>query len=581
MDFAVFGLGMLAAAWLTPDYALVEDVSGGMSIEQVAEQLDARPSASEPGENGLNAGFSDSVWWIRIDFAAESTARLLVVPYSQNDHLALFRQDAQGHWQQTAAGDLTPMSDREIAHPQPIFAIEPGHAGPAYLRVASSGSVNVPLQLWDERAFWRQDARNQLAYGFYYSVLFALAMYNAFLWLAFRDRAYRNYVLYLLGLLLFQMAYSGHGQWLLWPHTNWFAHASTMLGLAATLGFGAAFVADMSRAQRWVPGLHKVLLGVAGLAALSALIALIEYRVALLTLLGMVVVCSVLFPWTLIRVLQAGERQARFMLLGYCAFMPGAVLLCLRTAGAVPATWLTEHAYQLGTMAEAMLLSFALADRINLLNLEKERATQALAQQRERGAQALLDVQDAERRRIAQELHDGLGQRLLTILLKSRRVPRDAADGLEDDVRDAIRETRRVSANMYPVQLDRVGLPEALQAMLEAACEPAQLSWSHDVQDVELSQRDALQVFRVAQEAISNVLRHAKAQHVHLALSVDQTTLRLLVADDGQGLVAEDSVSGGQGIPGMHDRALRVNGRLHIRAAEQGGTQVIMEVPLV
>ena len=86
------------------------------------------------------------------------------------------------------------------------------------------------------------------------------------------------------------------------------------------------------------------------------------------------------------------------------------MLLVLRTLGLVPDTWWTEHAYQLGTLAEGMLLSFALADRIKLLDAERNRATAALAAQRERGAQALLDTQDAERRRIAQDLHDGLGR---------------------------------------------------------------------------------------------------------------------------------------------------------------------------
>lgn len=581
VDFAVFGvgLGMLAAAWLTPDFAVLEDEAGRMSIEQAAAQLDGLAHASTDAQHGLNAGLSDSVWWMRIDLAAAANARLLVVPYSQNDQLEVFRRNLQGRWKIASAGDFTPMSSREIAHPQPIFAIEPDFAGPLYLRVASSGAVNVPLQLWDERAFWRQDGRNQLAYGFYYAVLFALAIYNAFLWLAFRDRAYLNYVLYLLGLLLFQVAYSGHGHWLLWPHAGLFAHLATLLGLAATLGFGAAFVSDMARARRWAPTLHKMLCGLMLVAVVAALLTPLTYRTAMLMLLLSVAVCSVVFPLTLVQALRAGERQARFLLLGYCAFMPGAALLSLRTAGFLPASWLSEHAYQIGTMAEAMLLSFALADRINLLNVEKERATHALAQQRERGAQALLDVQDAERRRIAQELHDGIGQRLLTILMSLRGMAAPEVRALQHEVRETIRETRRVSANLYPSQLDRLGLVEALQAMLETACDSARLRCTHDLHDVPLSRRDALQVYRIAQEAISNALRHAQARHVHLALQADQDHYRLRIEDDGHGF-AEHAARCGQGIPGMHDRAMRLNACLSVQTRPQGGTQVTLEAPL-
>ena len=566
-----------AAGVQAPSLALLEDPSRSLRIEQVARPGAAFTAIDDPSPN---LGLSASAWWLRIDVPASDRSRLLSLSYTQNDDLILYRPHADGGWSAEQTGDHWALAQRALIHPHPLFMLEPGFAGRLYLRAQSSGALSLPLELWDERAFWRQNLRDQLAYGFYYAVLLALAIYNAFLWALIRDRAYLYYVLYLVGLVVFQGAYSGHAAWLLWPHSALLGNAGTLLGLCATLGFGAAFVANMARTASRVRRWHRSLQGLMLAALIATPLVLMHYRVAMILLLVAVAASVLIFPAAIVSAYRAGVRQARFLILGLAAFLPGVVLLVLRTLGLVPSTWWTEHAYQLGTLAEVMLLSFALADRIKLLDAERNRATAALAAQRERGAQALLDTQDAERRRIAQDLHDGLGQQLLAILGGLRRLPAELRPPLDAGLREAIRETRRVAANLYPGQLDRLGLREALEAMMATLFEPAGIGYLHDIDDLVLDPRDALQVFRVAQEALSNALRHAAARHVSLRLKQLEGRYCLQIEDDGRGMPPQAQRNRGRGLDGMHDRALRLDGNLRILPQPGGGTRIELEAPL-
>ncbi|WP_420467370.1 sensor histidine kinase [Panacagrimonas sp.] len=579
MDASLIGLALtMAAAWMQPDVAVLEDPDASRDIATVSQPglIDAfEPVTAQP----LNLGLSASAWWLRIKIPAAASSRLLSVPYSQNDELSLYRPEGEA-WIESSAGDQQPYAHRHLLHATPLFEIPAGFSGVLYLRAVSSGSVLLPLELWDERAFWQQDRRAQLAYGFYYAFLLALALYNLFLWSVVRDRAYLYYVLYLFALVCFQGSYTGHGGWLLWPQSPAWANLATLVGLAGTLGFGAAFVANMVRTAGYCPRWHRALQGLMLAAVLTLPLLVLQYRAGMALLLLAVLISILVFPGAIISAYVAGARQARFLVIGLAAFLPGAALLVLRTLGLIPSNWWTEHAYQLGTLAEVMFLSFALADRINLLNAERDRATTALAEQRERSAQALLDTQDAERRRIAQDLHDGLGQQLLAVLGGLRGLPAEHTPPLESGLREAIQETRRVAANLYPSQLDRLGLREALEAMMATLFEPAGVDYTHEIDEIALDQRDALQVFRVAQEALSNALRHAAARHVSLRLQQRDDGYVLHIEDDGRGLPPPAQRRAGRGLTGMQDRALRLNATLRMEPRAGGGTRIELQAPL-
>ncbi|MCR6031508.1 sensor histidine kinase [Nocardioides sp. zg-579] len=203
------------------------------------------------------------------------------------------------------------------------------------------------------------------------------------------------------------------------------------------------------------------------------------------------------------------------------------------------------------------------------------------------GARALA-AQEAERHRIAQELHDEVGQSLTVVLLGLKRaedqVPPDLpeiAEGLalvRESARAGLDDVRRVARRLRPGVLEDLGLHSALAALASdfAALDRGHLTRTTSPGLPPLSSDAELVVYRVAQEALTNVARHAAAREVALSLTRVGETVVLEVRDDGRG-VAE--LRPGSGVLGMRERASLVGGELTIESAPGQGTTVRLVVP--
>jgi two-component system sensor histidine kinase UhpB len=197
-----------------------------------------------------------------------------------------------------------------------------------------------------------------------------------------------------------------------------------------------------------------------------------------------------------------------------------------------------------------------------------------------------LAAQEAERQRIAQELHDEVGQRLTVVLLGVKRaldcVPSDAAEELrlvQENARRSMEEVRRVARGLRPGVLDDLGLVPALKAMSDelTANTGLEVQRQFDRRVPVLTPEAELVIFRVAQEALTNVTRHAKAGTVELSLLKLPSKVSLRVCDNGNGVSAAIV---GAGIRGMRERAMLVGGQLSVGTGKQGGTEVRLDVPL-
>jgi two-component system sensor histidine kinase UhpB len=209
--------------------------------------------------------------------------------------------------------------------------------------------------------------------------------------------------------------------------------------------------------------------------------------------------------------------------------------------------------------------------------LEAERAT--------RNVRALA-AQEAERHRIAQELHDEVGQRLTVVLLGVTRALREVVgEGAEElklvqeNARSSLVEVRRLVRGLRPGVLEDLGLVPALEAMATefAAQAGVDVRCRLDVTLRPLTPEAELVIFRVAQEALTNVARHAHASSVELSVSRSSELVSLRVCDDGRGI---EHGATGDGIRGMRERALVVGGRLRIGPGTDGqGTDLRLDVP--
>jgi two-component system, NarL family, sensor histidine kinase UhpB len=207
-----------------------------------------------------------------------------------------------------------------------------------------------------------------------------------------------------------------------------------------------------------------------------------------------------------------------------------------------------------------------------------------LENERRDSARRAIAAQEAERRRLARELHDELGQVLTGVLLQIDQAIRtpEAADLEEarEGARRSLDDVRRIARNLRPDTLADLGLASALNALatrftrqsgvpVDRKLEPSLPALAEDVEVV---------LYRVAQEALTNVARHADARQVTLELAHADGRVTLTVDDDGVGVppyLGDEA----RGITGMRERALLVHGRLMIAPAPTRGTRVRLEIP--
>jgi two-component system, NarL family, sensor histidine kinase UhpB len=197
-----------------------------------------------------------------------------------------------------------------------------------------------------------------------------------------------------------------------------------------------------------------------------------------------------------------------------------------------------------------------------------------------------LSALEGERRRIGQELHDEIGQRLTGILLQLGRAAaeapeplRERLDGVQDQARAALDEVGALAWQLRPGILDDLGLLSALRALAQTFQDHAgaRLNLAVPAHVDPIAPEVELAIYRIAQEGLNNALRHAGAQTIELELRLDGDGLLLVVTDDGRGIAGDEGE--GPGIRGMRERALLIGGDLRIDSPYGQGTRVRLDVP--
>jgi two-component system sensor histidine kinase UhpB len=209
----------------------------------------------------------------------------------------------------------------------------------------------------------------------------------------------------------------------------------------------------------------------------------------------------------------------------------------------------------------------------------------SLEHERRESARLALAAQEAERKRIAVELHDEVGQTMTGVLLLLERVSgevptrqREVFTEVQEAVRKSLEDVRRIAEELRPELLEHLGLVSALKSLAGTITARAglELGWEFAQDLPSLPADTELAVYRIAQEGLTNAARHAQAHRVSLSLQPGEHGLVLCVRDDGRGL---DRSGTGGGVRGMRERAALIGATLTIAPTTQGGTEVRLEVP--
>jgi signal transduction histidine kinase len=203
--------------------------------------------------------------------------------------------------------------------------------------------------------------------------------------------------------------------------------------------------------------------------------------------------------------------------------------------------------------------------------------------------QRAVEGQELERRRLARELHDETGQALTSILLGLSSLERmdskdvgEAVGNLRDLVVQTLQDVRRLAVELRPTALDDFGLAAALERLANGFAEQtgATVELESRLGEERLPADVETVLYRIVQEALTNVVKHAQADRVSIVLQRKDEKVIAVIEDDGRGFSTAEREDGGLGLVGMTERVELVNGRLQIESAEGAGTTLVVEVPV-
>ncbi len=201
----------------------------------------------------------------------------------------------------------------------------------------------------------------------------------------------------------------------------------------------------------------------------------------------------------------------------------------------------------------------------------------------------ILEIPVAEQRRIGQDLHDGLGQQLTglgllatSLLNKASKPEHDLAARLAQGLQDAIAQVRSLSRGLMPFEIDAAGLQVALENLVEEIRAHGRVTVKLDCQHpVVISDNSvALHVYRIAQEALNNAVKHAEASEVELALGIHGARGCMMVRDNGRGFSGERQKTEGLGLRIMRHRCSLIDGELYFKSSPERGTTVTCFFPI-
>ncbi len=361
----------------------LEDSDGTLTLADVLRETN-RTRFAPVGAATPNFGFTNSAYWLRLVLRPQAGAAsrwFLDVGYPPLDRVEVHDpvRGAGGvvRYRARESGDRIPFADRPMAATDHVFPLdlEPGKSHEVYVRVSNAGSLTVPLRVLSEAGLDRHRARDGFVLALFFGAALALALYNLLLWTSLRDRTYLLYVGFVAAAGMAYFCYNGLAHQFLWPDATSWNNVAPMFFAYLTVALAALFSHRFLRLDRYAARLDRVGPAIALLCTGGALASLWEPAYPLAAR-AYSVITLLLTAWACVAgwiSLRGGYRPARWYVAAWAVMLAGVAAFSLRGLNVVPGSFFSLYGMQIGAAIEMLLLSFAMADRIQLAQAEADR----------------------------------------------------------------------------------------------------------------------------------------------------------------------------------------------------------------
>lgn len=422
-----------------------------LTLEGVRQLPDNRWDRVPAGET-LNAGFENAAVWVRLTLPASPTQRYLEIGYPLLDHVRLDWFSEGRHLSGYETGDRLPFHSRPIPHRKFLFPVPvSAHPVTAYIRVQTEGSVQVPITVSDGANLITAEQADYGWQALFLGIMVAMAVYNSFILVLVRIPAYFWYVLTVIASALVVLNFSGLlFQWF-WPDTPIINRYFTAPVVALNILFSAAFAISFLSLRRFSTWCFRSMQLAAAAALFGFLFGLAgSYRSSTMYISLLAVLVTILAFVVGLVVWRRGQVLAKYYVLAWSPLLFGHLINTSSKIGVIPRSNFTDSAPQVGMALMVMLMSFALASRINLERKRRQEAQEKTLEV-QRQANQTLEARVQARTEELERANDKLKALTITDGLTQVANRRRFDDCLDIEFRRAGRHRYPLSAIMLDI----------------------------------------------------------------------------------------------------------------------------------
>ena len=351
---------------------IYEDNTNKLNANQVFQQDKFIKSEQETP----NLGITSSSYWIKFNVVNQSSKNNIILSLRNPllDEVELYKIiDGSPHFV-TKMGDLQPYHLREFIHQNYLFNLEiaPFKEQAYLLKIKGWEQISLSIEIGKEQKIYEAIFIQDLIFGIYFGVIIALVLYNLFIFISVRDSSYLYYILFVLFVALTQATINGYSFRFLWPNMPEFGNSSLIIFPAIAGIATCKFIERFLNTKKHTPYLGKGLIVIVIAYIISSTYNLLGFNSLSFKLTDLNAVILSLYALIIaITVSLKGYRPAKFFLLAWTTFLTGVILFVLKNSGVLPSNNFTLYTMPIGSALETTLLSFALADRINIYKKER------------------------------------------------------------------------------------------------------------------------------------------------------------------------------------------------------------------
>ncbi len=567
--------------------------------------------------------------WVKIVITNKSNTDRRLYLYLDNaliNYVEYYEYEGHKQLSHQLTGDAFPISERLIQYRNPIYNIKVAYnqTKTIYLLFKLNGrKIHTPLQLYSQDRLIEHISKKESNISFYYGILAALSALSIMFFFLIKEKVYIYFASYLTSQTLLQLSTSGFAAIYLWPNFTFWVDRSLPILMSLTIISGLSFLlafVERSKFKHWQIVLIKVYQAFAILIIIGSFFEgdiyyasiWLLYRMIPPFYIGLIVLALYFFA--------KNYLPARFFVVGIIGSFISIFAIMFYSLMREHNNVFTNEYVLFGEVLKSTMLTLALLDRFRYYKEEKDKIqlqmieqleelnkyreninkdlsekvsekTRELNQKQYEVKRALLLGEEQERKRIATELHDGMGSMLSTLKLNAESIELDekhlsekelvAYKNIIDLIDKACIELRNISHNMLPTGMEQFGLIQSLQSIIKKINNSSKTNFNLDTYNLNerFNRELELSLYRITLELINNIIKHSGAKNATIQLIKNDDSITLMVVDDGVGFDS-NKIKEGMGLHNIKSRVDVFNGKLTIDTQPERGSTFIIEIPI-